>query len=148
MSMSVDEVRRQMAQIRTAARGTAVQLRQGTEQFLDWKHYVRMYPWAVVGGSLILGYLLVPKRSAAPRVAPTDGAADQPAAQAVKKAGIFAAFAGLAMTAAKRAAMAYASQQVSKFLNTRSASVAAAPKEVHEYSDPLLQRNQPPDPRF
>jgi hypothetical protein len=32
---------------------------------VDWKHYVKTYPWVCLGTAAALGFLVVPKRSAA-----------------------------------------------------------------------------------
>jgi hypothetical protein len=32
---------------------------------LDWKHYVKTYPWVCLGTAAVLGFLIVPKRSSA-----------------------------------------------------------------------------------
>ena len=44
---------------------------------VDWRHYVKTYPWACLGTAAVLGFLVVPKRSAATdteAVAPTEAA--------------------------------------------------------------------------
>ncbi len=30
---------------------------------VDWKHYVKTYPWVCLGAAVALGFLIVPKRS-------------------------------------------------------------------------------------
>ena len=39
---------------------------------VDWKHYVKTYPWVCLGATAALGFLIVPKRSTASNA---DGAA-------------------------------------------------------------------------
>jgi hypothetical protein len=34
---------------------------------VDWKHYVKTYPWVCLGAAVALGFLIVPKRSRAIR---------------------------------------------------------------------------------
>jgi len=34
---------------------------------VDWRHYVRTYPWLCLATAAVLGFLIVPKRSAATR---------------------------------------------------------------------------------
>lgn len=53
---------------------------ENARSMIDWKHYVRTYPWVCLGTAVALGYLIVPKRFAAvrPRAAtsarlPTEG---------------------------------------------------------------------------
>ena len=32
-------------------------------RMVDWKHYVKAYPWVCLGTAAVLGFLIVPKRS-------------------------------------------------------------------------------------
>lgn len=61
---SVDDIRARMARIRSRAHHKASRLGEETRQFLDWKNYVRLFPWGTVAIALGLGYWLVPKRKA------------------------------------------------------------------------------------
>lgn len=36
----------------------------GAHNLVDWRHYVRTYPWVCLGTAAVLGFLIVPKRSA------------------------------------------------------------------------------------
>jgi len=65
-SDSVQAIRERMVRIRARARGKAQVLGQETRQFLDWKHYVRLFPWGAVAVAAAVGYLMVPRR--APRI--------------------------------------------------------------------------------
>ena len=35
----------------------------GARNMVDWKHYVKTYPWVCLGTAAVLGFLIVPKRS-------------------------------------------------------------------------------------
>ena len=59
---SADDIRRQMAQIRQRLHEDMQGVVAGAEAASDWKHYVRMYPWAAVGVALAAGFLVVPRR--------------------------------------------------------------------------------------
>lgn len=37
----------------------------GARSMVDWKHYVKTYPWVCMGTAAALGYFIVPKRSTA-----------------------------------------------------------------------------------
>ncbi len=37
----------------------------GARSMVDWKHYVKTYPWVCMGTAAALGFLVVPKRSTA-----------------------------------------------------------------------------------
>jgi len=57
--------------VRARMRGIRCDIDQGLEDvsasarnMVDWKHYVKTYPWACLGTAAALGFLIVPKRSA------------------------------------------------------------------------------------
>jgi hypothetical protein len=61
-SSEIDEIRRKMGQIRRDLHEDVKGVVEGAEEVSDWRHYIRMYPWAAVGAALALGYVIVPKR--------------------------------------------------------------------------------------
>jgi hypothetical protein len=58
----IEEIRRQMAQIRRELHEDVQEVVAGAEAVADWRRYIRMYPWAAVGIATATGYLIVPKR--------------------------------------------------------------------------------------
>jgi hypothetical protein len=58
----IEEIRRQMAQIRRELHEDVKEVVEGAEAVTDWRRYIRMYPWAAVGTAVAVGYLIVPKR--------------------------------------------------------------------------------------
>lgn len=67
---SVDDLRRRMAQIRQRLHQDMQGVVAGAEAASDWKHYVRIYPWAALGAAFVGGFLIVPrKRRSATRTA-------------------------------------------------------------------------------
>lgn len=51
-----------MAQVRKAVRSDVQNIADSTREMSDWRVYVRRYPWVMVGGAAVLGYLIVPRR--------------------------------------------------------------------------------------
>ncbi len=56
--------------LRARMQGIRSEIDQGLEdvsatahRMVDWKHYVKTYPWVCLGTAAALGYLIVPKRS-------------------------------------------------------------------------------------
>jgi hypothetical protein len=89
---------------------------------VDWKHYVRAYPWVCLGTAATLGFLIVPKRSAARNgdsATPTEPAENSPrvvpSAPAVAR-GLVAALVATVVSIAVREATAYVGQSVGRFL--------------------------------
>jgi len=58
----VDEVRRQMAQIRRELHEDVREVVATAEAAADWRRYLTAYPWLSVGTAFALGYLIVPRR--------------------------------------------------------------------------------------
>ncbi len=59
---SVDDIRRQMAQIRQRLHQDMQGVVAGAEAASDWRYYVRLYPWAALGAAFAGGFLIVPRR--------------------------------------------------------------------------------------
>jgi hypothetical protein len=59
---SVEDIRRSMAQIRQRLHQDMQGVVAGAEAASDWKHYVRLYPFAALGLALAGGFLIVPRR--------------------------------------------------------------------------------------
>ena len=58
----VDAVRRQMAQIRHDMHVDMQGVVAGAEEASDWRHYVKLYPYAALAAAAFAGYLAVPRR--------------------------------------------------------------------------------------
>lgn len=64
----IDDIRRQMALIRHELHVDVKDVVQTAEAVVDWRHYIRRYPWVALGVAATVGYLIVPRRQpAAPR---------------------------------------------------------------------------------
>lgn len=100
---SVDAIRAQMSRIRARARRKASKVGAETMLFLDWRHYVRRYPWAVVGLAAAVGYWLAPRRQRPVKLHPqTFTALKNAQAEAVAQK-IRPSWTGLAMKVARDA---------------------------------------------
>jgi hypothetical protein len=60
-----DAVRERMQQLRCEIDGDMEDVSASARTMLDWKHYVKTYPWVCLGAAVALGFLIVPKRSKA-----------------------------------------------------------------------------------
>ncbi len=125
-----------MARIRSRAQGKAVRLSRETKQFLNWKHYVRLFPWGVVGAAAVAGYLMVPTRKAVPAESaspeiPHSVPLPQPAA---RQTSLFSTLTGIAANAVMRSAVAYAGQALGQYLaNLQQPGNNAPPQEHHDH---------------
>ena len=112
----VADIRRQMAQIRQRLHQDMQGVVAGADAASDWKHYVRIYPWAALGLALATGFLIVPrKRRSATKVAEETVARVAEESHAVlekvqekPKKGLIAGLFGLVMPLALRAGQSYA----------------------------------------
>jgi hypothetical protein len=60
-----DTVRARMRGIRRDIDRDLEDVSASAHSMVDWKHYVKTYPWACLGTAAVLGFLVVPKRYAA-----------------------------------------------------------------------------------
>ena len=60
-----DAVRARMQQIRCEIDGDLEDMAASARTMVDWKHYVKTYPWACWGTAVALGFLLVPSSTGA-----------------------------------------------------------------------------------
>ena len=56
-----------MQQLRCEIDGDMEDMAASARTMVDWKHYVKTYPWVCLGTAAALGFLIVPKRSKAIR---------------------------------------------------------------------------------
>jgi hypothetical protein len=61
-SSEIDDIRRKMALIRRELHEDVKGVVAEAEEVADWRHYIRMYPWASVAAALAIGFFVVPKR--------------------------------------------------------------------------------------
>lgn len=125
---SIDLIRQRMARIRMRAQYKAERLGDETRQFLDWKHYIRLFPWSTLAAAAVVGYIMVPRRASLSR--PTANAllemaketqqavkaVQQPPPPAPKKSGMFDGLIGIAGNALLKAGLTFATQQVTKMV--------------------------------
>lgn len=58
-----EAVRARMQQLRCEIDGDMDDMAASARTMVDWKHYVKTYPWVCLGAAVALGFLIVPKRS-------------------------------------------------------------------------------------
>jgi hypothetical protein len=59
--MQAQDIQREMQQVRAKLGADVRHLAQQARNTVDWRHYVRRYPWVCLGGAAAAGYLLVPR---------------------------------------------------------------------------------------
>ena len=57
-----DRLRQEMRTIRRELGQDVEDLVEHAEQLMDWRYYVRRYPWASLGVAALVGYFVVPQR--------------------------------------------------------------------------------------
>jgi len=60
-----DTVRARMQGMRCDIDQDLEDVSASARSMVDWKHYVKTYPWVCLGATVALGFLIVPKRSTA-----------------------------------------------------------------------------------
>src|SRR5271166_4270394 len=106
-----DTVRARMQGIRCDIDQDLEDVSASAHSLVDWKHYVKTYPWICLGAAAALGFLIVPKRTTvtnADVAAPTEPAKPgRPRGNATVARGVFDAFVGAVVGVAVREAIAY-----------------------------------------
>ncbi|MEQ8791389.1 MAG: hypothetical protein RIC55_34320 [Pirellulaceae bacterium] len=119
-----EQLRQQMAQLRSEVRDDVESVFDTAEELTDWRHYVRRYPWAVVSAAAAVGFLLAPSQRSEPRLdydallkhAQKQGLVVECEKAAVGQTGWFRGAIGLAGPLLARAAMSYAGQKLGAYL--------------------------------
>jgi hypothetical protein len=62
MSSVAERIQRRMHDLRGQLDDDVEEVVDSTKEFIDWRTYVRRYPWACVGVAVAIGYLVVPAR--------------------------------------------------------------------------------------
>ena len=117
-----DALRARMQGIRCDIDRDLEDVSANARSMVDWKHYVKTYPWICLGTAAALGFLIVPKRSAAANADVT--AASEPAkavspvvnSSPTATRGLVDAIVAAAVSVAVREAIAYFGPSVEKFL--------------------------------
>ena len=65
-----DTMRARMQGIRCDIDRDVEDVSASARSMVDWKHYVKAYPWLCLGTAATLGFLIIPKRSRTINVAP------------------------------------------------------------------------------
>jgi len=129
-----DRLRQEMRTIRRELGQDVEELVEQAEQLMDWRYYVRRYPWATVGVAALLGYFVVPQRIV---TLPTDEHTLSKLADRLpihvkpsepKKSSLLGWLVSMSTGMALRAASAYLSQQVGKVMAQQT---SPQPAEVH-----------------
>ena len=64
-SDDAQEIRRQMAEIRSQLGREVESLASSAKEKTDWRYYYRQHPWLFVGAAAAVGFLIVPARGPA-----------------------------------------------------------------------------------
>ena len=116
----IEAIRRHMAQIRRELHEDVQGVVVGAEAATDWHHYFRQYPWAALGLTFAIGYVIVPRKHKTIEAEPetlrpssrkSRGAApEKPVEKSARKAGLIGTLFGMVWPVVMRAGQSYASQ--------------------------------------
>jgi hypothetical protein len=74
-------IRQRMEEVRCDLDEDVQTIVQGARDMVDWRSYVKTYPWVCLGAALALGYLIVPRRPLMQREIQTLAELAEPAEQ-------------------------------------------------------------------
>lgn len=123
-SKNAEELRRRMQAIRRELPQDMARIVTGAQQIVDWRQYVRDFPWASSLAAVAVGYWLVPKLNRSSRTAavtstgPSEGySVARPVPQRQKpKPSLASGLLGFAGNMLFRVSMAYVGQQLGELL--------------------------------
>ena len=141
---TADEIRRQMCSIREQLPHEADEVIAGARQLVQWRYYVREYPWASLGVAAALGYLAIPRRLEIMRPDPADIAKlaknnqlvvrQQP--ETAQRRSMVDTAVAMAGNALLRASVAFVSQQAGKWVGHLAADVPPESQLQHPRQTP------------
>jgi len=110
-----DEIRRQMAYVRSELHRDAEGLAANARVMADWRYYVRRYPWVSMAAAAAVGYLVVPHKPSVlrpdvdtlVRMAKNNGLLLKPQKEPEGRGGWAGSLLGLLASVAMRQAMAH-----------------------------------------
>jgi hypothetical protein len=142
-AQQADTLRREMRSIRRELGDNVEELVENAERLMDWRYYVHRYPWVTVGAAALLGYFLVPRRivtnaldshaveDLVHRMAPAIAA--RPVSEKKEtKPGWIASLVSMGTGMVMRAAMGYATQHLSQYLNRMANQPTGEPRPYSE----------------
>lgn len=153
----VDEIRRQMADIRRELHEDVRGVVATAEAATDWRRYLTAYPWVSLGAAFAVGYLVVPRKHR-----PTAIIADLSKVQAAvnvaqdrkeattRKKGLIGAALGMAVPFVLRAAQGYALKYLEQWMLQQQVNAmhgGPAPASSGAQARPGSRSNRPSGPR-
>ncbi len=66
MHDDADEIRRQMAALRSRGEANVAQFSHAIDRVTDWREHYKAHPWAAVAVAAATGYFLAPRRQSKP----------------------------------------------------------------------------------
>jgi hypothetical protein len=142
-----ENLRREMRSIRRELGTNVEELVENAERLMDWRYYVERYPWAMVGAAALLGYFVVPRRTVtmpvdghsldalAQRIAPALSARPERAKQETRP-GWISSLISMGTGMVMRAAVGYATQHLSQYLNRMANPPSSEPRPYSEEAHP------------
>jgi len=141
-----DEIRLRMARIRRELHEDVREVVASAEAVTDWRRYIRMYPWAALGVTFAMGYLIVPRKHKPvpiPIVVPAGAAEVREAIELEKekdkepqRKGLIGMALGFLAPIALRAAQGYAVQYMEAWIAQQQQASATGPRPVPGPPDP------------
>lgn len=127
-----DELRRRMSQIRRELPKDMERIVTGARQIVDWKQYVRDFPWATTLAAVAVGYWLVPTARPSPRPVEIVGVGTVPPREPplrqplpVRRPGLTSDLLTMAGHVLLRTGINYVGQQVGQLLHQQLLNAAS-----------------------
>ena len=132
-TLESEQICHRMAAIRRDMHDEVDGIVENAKELVDWKYYVRQWPWAAVASAAAVGYLMVPRKievmrpdaATLAKLAKDNRVVVESQPQtAAKSSSLVSTILSLAANTALRAGVAYAGQQLESAFGTAAAEPA------------------------
>lgn len=129
-----EQIRQQMAVIRREVQSDVGEIVEDAQTLLNWRFYVKRYPWVCLSAATAIGYLVVPKRlevmspdaETLQKLAKKNRLVVKQKPEAHARGGLGGAVFTMLANTLLRAGVAYLGQQSGKVLGTQAARQPSA----------------------
>ncbi len=133
--MTAYEIRQEMNRIRGNLPADVDGLMSNAQQLVNWRHYVRAFPWGSLGVAAALGFFAVPRRleiqspdaKTLEKLAKQNRLVIQHSPRGEEKQGVMVSMANLLGNMLLRAGIAYVGQQAGRVLGHQAAEADPQP---------------------
>lgn len=136
---TAQEIRRRMAAVRREMDESVDEIVENARELVDWRYYVKTYPWATVAVAAAAGYMVVPRKlhvmrpdaATLAQLAKEHRLVVENETPEARSPGFIGSVVTMAGSLAMRAALAYVGQQMGKIVAQEAAEPTPQTESRH-----------------